>query len=206
MFDADLMTLVKAIVAQDDAAMRMLAANPALAKARFADGATRHDANAYFIAAIRHYVYGGDTALHVAAAAYRHAMARQLIAAGADVRARNRRGAEPLHYAADGKPGSRGWSPDAQAATMACLIAAGADPNATDKSGVAPLHRAVRTRCAAAVKALIDGGADPRRPNKNSSTPLRLAKLTTGRGGSGSPEAKAEQARIVTLLREHAEG
>ena len=206
MFDADLMTLVKAIVAQDDAAMRMLAANPALAKASFADGATRHDANAYFIAAIRHYVYGGDTALHVAAAAYRHAMARQLIAAGADIRARNRRGAEPLHYAADGKPGSRGWSPDAQAATIACLIAAGADPNATDKSGVAPLHRAVRTRCAAAVKALIDRGADPRRPNKNGSTPLRLAKLTTGRGGSGSPEAKAEQARIVTLLREHADG
>jgi hypothetical protein len=201
MSDADLMALVKAIVAEDAAAARMLAASPALAKACFAHGATRRDANAYFIVAIGHYVYGGDTALHVAAASYRHEMARALIAAGAEVRARNRRGAEPLHYAADGKPGSHRWNPDAQAATIACLIAAGADPNATDKSGVAPLHRAVRTRCAAAVKALIDGGADPRRPNKNGSAPLRLAMQTTGRGGSGSPEAKAEQARIVELLR-----
>ena len=163
MSDADLMALMKAIVAQGDAATRMLAASPALAMACFAEGATRHDANAHFIDAIRHYVYAGDTALHVAAAAYRDAMARE-------------------------------------------LIAAGADPNATDKSGVAPLHRAVRTRCAAAVKALIAGGADPRRPNKNGSTPLRLAMQTTGRGGSGSPAAKAEQAQIVALLRAYGDG
>jgi hypothetical protein len=206
MSDADLMALVRAIVADDGAATRVLAADPALAKARFAGGATRQDATTYFIAAIGHYIYGGDTALHAAAAAYRHATVGELIAAGADVRARNRRGAEPLHYAADGMPGSHRWNPDAQAATIICLIAAGADPNATDKSGVAPLHRAVRTRCAAAAKALIDGGADPRRPNKNGSTPLDLAMQTTGRGGSGSPEAKAEQARIVELLREHADG
>jgi ankyrin repeat protein len=75
---------------------------------------------------------------------------------------------------------------------VAALLAAGADPNATDKSGVAPLHRAVRTRCAAAVAALLDGGADPRLPNRRGSTPLQLANRATGRGGSGSPEAKAE--------------
>jgi ankyrin repeat protein len=56
-------------------------------------------------------------------------------------------------------PGSPGWNPAAQAATIAYLIEAGADPNARDKSQVAPLHRAVRTRCAAAVGALLDGGA-----------------------------------------------
>ena len=87
-----------------------------------------------------------------------------MIAAGADIRARNRRGAEPLHYAADGVRGSRAFNPRAQAATIACLIAAGADPNAIDKRSVTPLHRAVRTRCAAAVGALLDGGADARRP------------------------------------------
>jgi hypothetical protein len=32
------------------------------------------------------------------------------VAHGASVRARNRRGAEPLHYAADGNPGSAGWN------------------------------------------------------------------------------------------------
>jgi hypothetical protein len=100
-------------------------------------------------------------------------------------------------------PGSRAWKPDAQAATVACLIEAGADPNALDKNGVTPLHRAVRTRCAAAVKALLEGGADPRRKNKNGSTPMLLATLNTGRGGSGSREAKAQQEWIVRLLQEH---
>jgi hypothetical protein len=51
--------------------------------------------------------------------AYQLEIARGLIAAGADVRAKNRRGAEPLHYAADGMPGSRTFNPHAQAATVA---------------------------------------------------------------------------------------
>jgi hypothetical protein len=148
-------------------------------------------------------VYAGDTALHAAAAAHRPEIVRQLIAMGGDVRARNRRGAEPLHYAADGVPGSRAWNPPAQAATVACLIQAGADPNTVDGSGVAPLHRAVRTRCAAAVRALLDGGADARRKNKGGSTPLQLATWNTGRGGSGSPESKAQQEEIARLLEQH---
>jgi hypothetical protein len=69
--------------------------------------------------------------------------------------------------------------------------------------GVAPLHRAVRNRCSAAVRALIDGGADPRAPNRNGSTPLLLATQNTGRGGSGSAEAKAQQKEILRLLMEH---
>ena len=77
--------------------------------------------------------------------------------------------------------------------------------NAVDMNGVAPLHRAVRTRCAAAVQALLAGGADPRRPNRSGSTPMLLATRNTGRGGSGSREAKAEQERIVALLRQHME-
>ena len=198
------MVFVRAVVAGDAAAAaRLLAASPELATAGAEEGATRRGAQAYFLHEIGHYLYGGDTALHVAAAGYRQEIAQRLIAAGADVRARNRRGAEPLHYAADGSPGSRAWDPDAQAATIACLIAAGADPNAVDNSGVAPLHRAVRTRCAAAVKALIEHGADVRRANRNGSTPLQLARRNTGRGGSGSPEAKAQQGEIVRLLAQH---
>jgi ankyrin repeat protein len=75
--------------------------------------------------------------------------------------------------------------------------------NATDKSGVTPLHRAVRTRCAAAVKALLEGRADPRRKNKSGSSPMLLATQNTGRGGSGSCEAKAQQELILQLLQEH---
>jgi hypothetical protein len=199
--DAPLITLIRAIVANDEATeSRLLASSPTLATARVENGATRQAAEEFFLEEIAHYVYAGDSALHVAAAAYRSDTVRRLVSLGADVGARNRRGAQPLHYAADGAPGSSAWNPRAQAETVTCLIAAGADPNAVDKSGVTPLHRAVRTRCAASVRALLDGGADPRLANGSGSTPLQLAGLTTGRGGSGSAEAKAQQEEILRLL------
>jgi hypothetical protein len=200
--DAALLALMRAIAGGETAvAAQLLAASPPLARARLAEGAARRSAQPYFLDAIRHYVYAGDTALHVAAAAHCHEIARALIAAGAEVRAQNRRGAEPLHYAADGSPGAAYWSPQAQGATIVFLIAAGADPNAADKSGTRPLHRAVRTRGATAVQALLDGGADPHRKTRRGSTAMRLATVTSGRGGSGSPEAKAQQAEIVRLLK-----
>jgi ankyrin repeat protein len=83
------------------------------------------------------------------------------------------------------------------------LIESGADPNAIDRSGVAPLHRAVRNRCSVAVGALIENGADPRLKNKSGSTPLHLAVQNTGKGHSGSDEAKDEQRRIIALLLQH---
>jgi ankyrin repeat protein len=159
-------------------------------------GASRQQAGAFFFTDIAHYMYAGDTALHMAAAAFRRQVAALLVARGAQCRAKNRRGAEPLHYAAD----ANRWDPLAQADTIDYLIAAGADPNAPDRSGVSPLHRAVRTRSFAAVRALVAGGADPRRPNKAGSTPLHLAVQTTGR--SGSPQAREQQAAIVRLLLE----
>jgi ankyrin repeat protein len=202
--DSRLTALIRAIVVGDDAgALRLLAASPALAHARIAVGATRQAAKEHFLYEIQHYVYAGDTALHIAAAAYRQAIVRKLISMGADVRARNRRGAEPLHYAVDGVPRSQTWNPRAQATTVTALIEAGADPNGVDQSGVRPLHRAVRNRCAAAVRALLDGGADARRQNKNGSTPMGLATQNTGRGGTGSPDAKAQQREIVRLLEQH---
>jgi ankyrin repeat protein len=122
---------------------------------------------------------------------------------GAEAGARNRHGAAPLHYAADGAPGLPGWDPAAQAAAIACLIAAGADPSAADRRAVTPLHRAVRTRSAAAVRALLEGGADPHRANRSGSTPLMLCAWTTGRSGSGGAEARAELPEIVRLLRQY---
>jgi hypothetical protein len=64
-------------------------------------------------------------------AAYQRDLARKLIAAGADVRASNRRGAELLHHAANGIPGWHTWNPRAQAATIACLVAASAQMPST---------------------------------------------------------------------------
>ena len=181
-----------------DQLSKRLAASPALATTSSDVGATRQGASTFFYAEIAHYLYAGDTALHMAAAAFRRPVAERLIAYGADCRARNRRGAEPLHYAAD----ANRWNPTAQAETIEYLISVGADPNAVDNDGVAPLHRAVRTRSRAAVRALLDGGANARQKNKAGSTPLHLAVQNTGRGGSGSPQAREQQAGIITLLLE----
>src|SRR5262245_39314505 len=177
---------------------RRLAANPTLATARAEAGATRQGATDFFFREIAHYLYAGDTALHMAAAAFRRPHAELLVVHGADWRAKNRRGAQPLHYAAD----ANHWEPTAQAETIEYLLSVGADPNALDKSGVAPLHRAVRTRSLPAVRALLDGGANPIAANKTGSTPLHLAVQTTGRGGSGSEHARQQQAGIIRLLLE----
>jgi len=190
---------VRVVVAGDlEQVSRRLAARPALATMAADTGATRQGPSTFFFADIAHYLYQGDTALHMAAAAFRRPVAELLIAHGADVHARNRRGAEPLHYAAD----ANRFEPDRQAETVAYLLSVGADPNALNKDGVAPLHRAVRTRSLAAVQAMLDGGANPRLPNNTGSTPLHLAVQTTGRGGSGSALAREQQAAIVRLLLE----
>jgi hypothetical protein len=182
-----LWALFRAIVLRDRAkTSRLLAESPLLARLPLEAGATREGAGACYFKEIAHYVYAGDTALHVAAAAYQRDIAEELVSREANVSARNRRGAEPLHYATDGNPESATWDPNGQYAIVQFLIAAGADPNSADKSGVAPLHRAVRTRSSAAVRALLLNGADALRKNKSGSTPLHLAVQNTGRGGSGS--------------------
>ena len=178
-------------------------ASPALATASMTAGATRQGAPTYFLEGIRRYVYAGDTALHVAAAAYRSDIVSMLLTLGADVNAKNRRGATPLHDAATGAPGSERWNPVTQTETVTQLLAAGADIRAPDATGMTPLHRAVRTRCSAAVSALLNHGADARRTNHNGSTPMHLAEHGTGRGGTGTPEARHEQAEIIRLLIAH---
>jgi ankyrin repeat protein len=137
---------------------------------------------------------------HAAAFAYDRETARDLVARGAGVRARDRRGAEPLHAVVIGEPGAPNWNPARQRAVVEYLVEAGADPNAAALGGVTPLHRAVRNRCSAAVEALLRAGADPRAANDHGSTPSELARCTTGRGGAGSEAAKAEQQIIIGLL------
>ena len=196
----DFRDFVRAVISADSSEVsRRLAADPQLATVAAATGASRRESKDFFFADIAHYLYQGDTALHLAAAAFKRPVAEMLIASGANVRARNRRGVEPLHYAADAKH----WNPDAQADTIAFLISAGGDPNALDKSGVAPLHRAVRTRSLPAVRALLDGGANPTLANGSGSLPLDLAWRSTGRGGASSLHSREQQAGIVKLLTEH---
>jgi Ankyrin repeats (many copies)/Ankyrin repeat len=193
---SDLTRLLVAIAQGDQpAAVALLDATPSLVTA----GLARRDE--FFVAERLAQVYEGDTALHAAAFSYDAGMARELVGRGADVRARNRRGAEPLHSAVMGVPGSAHWSPPEQRAVILYLVESGADPNATAAGGVTALHRAVRNRCSAAVEALLSAGADPFLENDSGSTAADLAQWTTGRGGTGSPEAKAEQELIIDLLR-----
>ncbi len=202
--DPELWQLLRAIATGDEPrASRLLAASPRLAVDASSVGATRSSSQSYFIEEIAHHVYEGDTALHVAAAAYRTDIAKELVRNGADVSASNRRGAQPLHYASVGQPASETWDPKAQANVITYLLRAGADPNAPDKSGVTPLHRAVRTRCAAAVRVLLAHGADPKRKNGSGSTPIQLAHHNTGRSGSGSVAAHEQERKIIHLLEEH---
>jgi Ankyrin repeats (3 copies)/Ankyrin repeat len=192
-----LIALVKAILADNSMkTLEIIGNEPVLVRAAVTTGASRKAARDYFFPEIRHYLYAGDTALHMAAAGFKPEIAQILIDRGASCAAKNRRGAEPLHYASD----CNTRNPAAQVAVIECLIRAGADPNALDKSGVAPIHRAVRTRSAPAVEALLKGGAKPNLPNKSGSTPLHLAVQNTGRGGSGSAGAIEQQRQIIVIL------
>jgi len=191
----DLVGLMRSIGTGDgDRVTRAVAADSALATARL------QRADECFLVECHAQVYAGDTLLHAAAFMYDVDVARQLVAAGADVHARNRRCAEPLHAAVMGGPGPDKWNPPAQVAMIDYLVEIGADPNARAAGGVTPLHRAVRNRCSAAVQALLAVGADASLTNDSGSTALALTEWTTGRGGTGSPEAKHEQELIVQIL------
>lgn len=200
----ELLELVRAIGARQVARARdLLTEAPELSRAALEMGASREEASSYFFDAISHYAYAGDTALHLAAAAYEAELAARLLTLGANARARNRRGAEPLHYASDGVPGSSAWDPAAQASVVRLLLKAGANAGALDKSGVAPLHRAVRTRSVGAVRALLEHGVDVNARNASGSAALHLAVQDTGRSASGSTASREAQAQVIELLLAH---
>jgi ankyrin repeat protein len=184
--------LLAAIVDDDQRSVKkLLSQEPGLTKLTF-----KHPI--LYREKILHWLYVGDTASHLAAAGYRVEIVQQLLVAGADPNFNdNHRHATPLHYAADGYVNGVAWNPKRQVKTIEILLEAGSEINAQDKNGATPLHRAVRTRCADAVRFLLKAGADAARRNKPGSTPFHLAVQNTGRGGSGSPEAIAGQREII---------
>lgn len=197
MNDQQLLRFFLIIADGDLAAIRQqLESSPVLATQPLRTGATRQNPTACFLQSITRQVYAGDTGLHVAAAALRPSVCRLLLASGANVTARNRRGCEPLHYAAENSRAK----PQSQTATIRTLLAAGADVDATNMDGATPLQKAVRARSVAAVKALIEGAADIHKPNGSGSTPWDLTLQSTGRSGSGTLEAHSARRRIQQIL------
>lgn len=188
--------LIQVLSAGDEAGLvRLLAATPALAQFTW-----RADE---LHPAVGHWLYVGDTALHLAAALRQVGAARLLLAHGAAPNAANRRGARPLHYACDARP--HGTTPDrrTQAAALIALLAqGGAELDARDAGGVAPLHRAVRARNVSAVAALLAAGAPVQAAvTKKGTTALHLATQSTGAGGTA--DTLAEQLAIIRLLLDH---
>jgi hypothetical protein len=187
--------LFAAIMSDDvDAARRLLQADEGLATQPI-------QKPKLYESGIFHWIYVGDTALHLAAAGYRVEIVKLLLASGADPNAaQNRRKSTPLHYAADGFITGPAWNAGRQVTTLQCLIGEGADVHRQDMNGATALHRAVRTRCAAAVECLLLAGADPEVRNKSGSTPFHLAVQNTGRGGSGEPAAIEAQREIIRVF------
>jgi hypothetical protein len=199
--DSALLQLMHLIV--DDNFERVVAlinSSPGLLRQPLATGATRETANQFYFSKITHYLMAGDTPLHAAAAGYRTKIVSFMLKNDADVRARDRLGAEPLHYASDGGPNLHSRDPKRQGETIGLLVKAGADLDSINKLGVTPLHRAVRQRCLSSVTTLVNLGADVMLRNGSGSTPLHLAVQNTGKGGSGSLEAKELQGKIILFL------
>ena len=96
---------------------------------------------------------GGNTPLHFASgSSWDLAVTTVLLAAGADVNARNQRGATPLHMAARSN-----HNPE----VVAELVRAGADLNARDVEGNTPLHASRLFGYPPVVHLLLELGGDP---------------------------------------------
>jgi ankyrin repeat protein len=147
---------------------------------------------------VPHWLYRGDTPLHLAAAMLDTAAATALLGAGADPNAVNRRGAAPLHYACDPRPRTGGWDPEAQQRMIELLVARGAAVNAADAGGVTALHRATRARSPRAVATLLEAKADPGVRTKRGTTPLQMSESSAGAGGTAG--TVTEQHEIQSLL------
>jgi ankyrin repeat protein len=187
--------IFEAVLRGEQEVARLLRKDPGVARIR----ASRDR----LVKTIPHWLYVGDTGLHLAAAGLSAGVARLLLESGADPNAENRRGATPLHYACDPRPASGGtWDPSAQASLIEVLVMHGADVDRGDRGGATALHRAVRARSVAAVRQLLALRARTDcMLNQRGSSPLHLAAQSTGAGGTAG--MRAGQLEIIELLLRH---
>lgn len=189
--------LINTIVADNRAkALELLKEEDSLASGFVAEG--------HYENRIAHWIYAGDTALHVAAAGHRVEIAKMLLTTGADVNAaRNHLQSRPLHYAADGGHNNPLWDAARQVATLQLLLDAGAVIDAPDKNGATALHHAVRNRCPAAVNYLLAVGADVTAKNKSGGTPFHVAVQSLDRRETNVEKAQAAQREIIVAFLEY---
>lgn len=109
---------------------------------------------------------GERRALHIAAIHAEAEICNLLIAAGADIEARDNFGETALGWAALRKP---------RAQIVKLLLQAGADPDGKFKGGVTPLMRAAEEGSCVAAEALAQAGANLNVQNDAGSTALHIA-------------------------------
>jgi ankyrin repeat protein len=93
---------------------------------------------------------------------------KRLIAAGADVNAKNKDGNRAIHYAARGQGGQG-------AKAILLLIAAGAKVDWVDNNGSTPIYVAAEAGNVEAIEALLGAGANPNTPNNRGWLPIERA-------------------------------
>jgi hypothetical protein len=165
---------------------------------RFGSGRAAAIRTPYFLIPIRHYLYTGDTALHVAGAVHHRGVAETLIAQGAAVRARNQR--EP-NLSTTPRAGTRAGRLGFECAARDDLL-----PHRCWRRP----RRDRQERCSAAASSRKDPklgrgqhthrpGADVLLMNKSGSTPPPPGCPKHAQGQVGSEPAKEEQHRIIVL-------
>jgi len=102
-------------------------------------------------------VVSGQTALHIVTARRDAVWLRYLIAKGANVNARDRKGVTPLQLASN-----LGWVEGVE-----LLVKKNADPDESNDAGETPLISAVHQRNTTLIKILLEGGADPDRADNS---------------------------------------
>ena len=113
----------------------------------------------------------GRTPLHAAAMANAPRLIAALVAAGADVEARDRDDLTALHSAAVANA----------PAAIAALLEAGADIEARNRFGETPLIFAASRYAPTAIAALLEAGADPNAHTGSGNTALHRAAIKSGR-------------------------
>src|SRR5262250_618477 len=111
--------IFEAVMNSERTLSKLLSVSADLASARAMDDV--------LVESIPHWLYVGDTPLHLASAALRTGAAKLLLESGANANSENRRGATPLHYACDPRPKSGGtWDPAKQGELIELLVQHGA--------------------------------------------------------------------------------